>query len=164
MAINIEEVTAEEHANLDRIFKMSRALIIFTGETAEKHQKELEEIARLRGKSLDSRSAYDLTKEALKYLDKLVNPPGFQLGLSDLPRGKDRSLTLVLGWSKYDLEGAAGIGHYHELTTEKGQSIHENYCRILEMPRRGREDPLAKLFQAREREKSVGGIRPTGGG
>lgn len=164
MNIDIEEVTTEEHTKLDKIFRINRSLITFTGETAQRHLKELEEIANLRNRELDARSAYDLTTEALKYLDKLVNPIGFQLGLSDLPRGERRSLTSALGWSKYDIEGGSGIAHYKESITEKGQLIHENYCRILEIPQRGREDPLVKLFEARRREEPVGGICPTAGG
>ncbi|MDO8563786.1 MAG: hypothetical protein Q7R87_02160 [Nanoarchaeota archaeon] len=164
MSLDIEAVLVEEHAKLDRMFKINRSLIIFTGEITDKHLKELEEIARLRGKTLDARSAYDLTVEAVKYLDSLVNPVGFQLGLLDLPRGKDSSLTSVLGWSKYNIGNSAGMAQYKEFTTEKGQSIHKNYCGILDIPQKGRAYPLARLLSRSTQRDAVGGIRPTGGG
>ena len=164
MSIDIEPVLIEEHTQLSTRFRIHRSLITFTGETAQAYLRELEEIAKLRNKQLDSRSAYNLTTEALNYLDELVNPIGFKSSLPDLPLGRDRSLTSVLGWSTYKVEGYPGMTRYQELTTEKGELIHKDYCRILEIPQNGRGYPLSRLVVENKPLEAVGGINQTGGG
>ncbi len=164
MDINIEDVTAEEHIKLDRIFRIKRSLITFTGETADKNLRALEELASLKNKSFDAKLAYNLTREALDYLDELVNPIGFKSDLLDLPLGSNRSLTSVLGWSTYKVEGYPKMTRYHELPTEKGQIVHRDYCRILEIPQTGRTYPFARLLRKDEPKETIGGIIATAGG